>query len=108
MERPFSTTDAKADQEIGGNGKMTNEEAVKSLMYDWYCISGGDVRIDAKDAHRFLEATGIAIKALQKQNTADLVKELSQREGVDRLNIESYQRAKFEVNGPAIVLPVTD
>ena len=42
------------------------------------------------------------------QNTADLVKELSQREGVDRLNIKPYQGAKFTVHGPAIVLLVTD
>lgn len=54
------------------------------------------------------EAIKTAINALQKQSTADLVKELSQREGVDRLNIEPYQGAKFEVNGPAVVLLVTD
>lgn len=87
---------------------MTNEEAVKSLMYDWYCISGGDVRIDAKDAHRFLEATGIAIKNLQKQSTADLVKELSQREGVERVDAEPYCNTMLKVNGPAVVLVVTD
>lgn len=40
--------------------------------------------------------------------TCDLVKELQTREGVETTIAEPYQDAEVKVNGPAIVLVVTD
>ena len=40
--------------------------------------------------------------------TCDLVKELQTREGVETTIAEPYQDAEVKVNGPTIVLVVTD
>lgn len=40
--------------------------------------------------------------------TKDLVEELSKREGVEKTIAEPYQDVEVKVNGPAIVLVVTD
>lgn len=40
--------------------------------------------------------------------TAELAEELSRREGVEKTIAEPYQDAQIQVNGPAIVLVVTD
>ncbi len=40
--------------------------------------------------------------------TAELVAELKHRPGVMHKEVEPYQDLKFKVNGPAIVLIVTD
>nr|DAP73557.1 MAG TPA: hypothetical protein [Caudoviricetes sp.] len=40
--------------------------------------------------------------------TADLITELRKREGVETTVVEPYQDAAFSVNGPALVLVVTD
>ena len=40
--------------------------------------------------------------------TVDLVTELRKREGVETTALEPYQDATFSVNGPALVLVVTD
>lgn len=40
--------------------------------------------------------------------TRDLVAELSRREGVKKRIAEPYQDVQIKVNGPAIVLVVTD
>lgn len=40
--------------------------------------------------------------------TAELVGELSRREGVEKTIAEPYQDVQVKVNGPAIVLVVTD
>ena len=45
---------------------------------------------------------------LQKVSTKDLVEELERREGVDTTIAEPYQEKTVSVNGPAIVLVVTD
>ena len=45
---------------------------------------------------------------LQKVSTKDLVEELQKREGVETTIAEPYQDKAVSVNGPAIVLVVTD
>lgn len=45
---------------------------------------------------------------LSQVETAELVEELSQREGVERTIAEPYQDVQVKVNGPAIVLVVID
>ena len=45
---------------------------------------------------------------LQKVSTKDLVEELERREGVETAIAEPYQEKTVSVNGPAIVLVVTD
>lgn len=45
---------------------------------------------------------------LQKVSTKDLVEELEKREGVETTIAEPYQDKTVSVNGPAIVLVVTD
>lgn len=45
---------------------------------------------------------------LQKVPTKDLVEELQKREGVETTTVEPYQDKTVSVNGPAIVLVVTD
>jgi hypothetical protein len=40
--------------------------------------------------------------------TADLITELRKREGVETTVVEPYQDAAVSVNGPALVLVVTD
>lgn len=40
--------------------------------------------------------------------TADLITELRKREGVKTTVVDSYQDAAVSVNGPALVLVVTD
>ena len=46
--------------------------------------------------------------ALKNVPTAQLVAELSNREGVEATIAEPYQDAEVKVNGPAIVLVVID
>lgn len=46
--------------------------------------------------------------ALENVPTAQLVAELSNREGVEATIAEPYQDAEVKVNGPAIVLVVID
>ena len=46
--------------------------------------------------------------ALKNVPTAQLVAELSDREGVEATIAEPYQDAEVKVNGPAIVLVVID
>lgn len=41
-------------------------------------------------------------------STKDLVDELSRREGVEKTIAEPYQDVQVKVNGPAIILVVTD
>ena len=45
---------------------------------------------------------------LEGVSTVDLVTELRKREGVETTVIEPYQDAAVSVNGPALVLVVTD
>ena len=45
---------------------------------------------------------------LQKVSTKELVEELERREGVETTIAEPYQDKTVSVNGPAIVLVVTD
>ncbi len=45
---------------------------------------------------------------LETISTAELVEELSRREGVENTMAEPYQDVQIKVNGPAIVLIVTD
>lgn len=45
---------------------------------------------------------------LENVPTANLVTELRKREGVETTVVEPYQDAAFSVNGPALVLVVTD
>lgn len=46
--------------------------------------------------------------ALENVPTAQLVAELSNREGIEATIAEPYQDAEVKVNGPAIVLVVID
>ncbi|WP_411655478.1 BC1881 family protein [Anaeromassilibacillus sp. SJQ-1] len=48
------------------------------------------------------------MKSLEKFETCDLVKELKGREGVETKIAELYQDIDIKINGPAIVLIVTD
>lgn len=45
---------------------------------------------------------------LENVPTANLVTELRKREGVETTIVEPYQDAAVSVNGPALVLVVTD
>lgn len=45
---------------------------------------------------------------LSKVKTCDLVRELEKREGVEVTVAEPYEDVTVSVNGPAIVLVVTD
>ena len=45
---------------------------------------------------------------LEKIKTCDLVKALQEREGVEMKRAEPYQDMKISVNGPAVILIVTD
>ena len=45
---------------------------------------------------------------LKSVPTVDIVTELRKREGVETTVIEPYQDAAVSVNGPALVLVVTD
>jgi len=45
---------------------------------------------------------------LKKIKTCDLVKELQDREGVEMKRAEPYQDMNISVNGPAVILIVTD
>ena len=45
---------------------------------------------------------------LESVPTVDIVTELRKREGVETTVIELYQDAAVSVNGPALVLVVTD
>lgn len=45
---------------------------------------------------------------LSEIRTCDLVKELQYREGVEAKMVEPYEDIAVSVNGPAIVLIVTD
>ena len=48
------------------------------------------------------------MKSLEKFKTCELVKELRGREGVETKIAEPYQDIDIKINGPAIVLIVTD
>lgn len=45
---------------------------------------------------------------LRNISTYDLVRELERREGVERMTAKPYQDLEIKVNGPAVVLIVTD
>lgn len=45
---------------------------------------------------------------LSQVSTAELVEELTKRSGVEKTIAEPYQDVQIEVNGPAIILVVTD
>jgi hypothetical protein len=45
---------------------------------------------------------------LENVPTANLITELRKREGVETTVVETYQDAAVSVNGPALVLVVTD
>ena len=45
---------------------------------------------------------------LENVPTANLITELHKRDGVETTAVEPYQDATFSVNGPALVLVVTD
>lgn len=76
---------------------MNNEKAI-AILERKTTIPG-----DGYTWEEIEEAIETAINALQKQSTADLVKELSQREGVDRVDAEPYCNTMLKVNGPAVV-----
>lgn len=44
---------------------MTNEEAIKSLINDWFRSLGGQLCVDEDKEDRFLEAIGKAVIALK-------------------------------------------
>lgn len=50
---------------------MTNEEAIKHLHDDWYEMFDHSVCVDYEDKDEFLEALGVAIIALRKENMLD-------------------------------------
>lgn len=45
---------------------------------------------------------------LSKITTRDLVEELKKREGVNAKQVTPYEDYRVEVNGPAVVLLITD
>ena len=45
---------------------------------------------------------------LKQVSTKELVQELSKREAVEQIIAEPYQDKEIKVNGPAIILVVTD
>lgn len=45
---------------------------------------------------------------LSKCTTKELVEELSKRTGVEKITAEPYQDKVISVNGPAIVLKISD
>ncbi|WP_156924168.1 BC1881 family protein [Halonatronum saccharophilum] len=47
-------------------------------------------------------------KFLKELSTKDLIKELSKREGVEKSVVPPYEDSQPTVNGPAIVLIITD
>lgn len=53
-------------------------------------------------------AMGVKKSELSAVPTCDLVKELCRRQGVEAMTAEPYEDVKILVNGPAIVLKVTD
>ena len=48
------------------------------------------------------------MEELKQVSTAELVKELKKRKGVETIIAEPYQDKEIKVNGPAIVLVVID
>ncbi len=45
---------------------------------------------------------------LEKVNTCSLVEELKKRDGVEVTIAEPYQDEEIKINGPAVVLVITD
>lgn len=45
---------------------------------------------------------------LTKKSTAELVKELSQREGVRKLIVYPYEKKSLNIEGPCIILIIED
>ena len=45
---------------------------------------------------------------LEQMTTRELIEELSKREGVEVKRAEPYQDVEVSVNGPAVVIVVTD
>mgnify|MGYP001264667890 FL=1 len=45
---------------------------------------------------------------LKKIKTCDLVKELSRREGVEKIQIEPYKKVDIKAEGPIVILKVID
>lgn len=75
-------------------------------MTKFYHIGGEEARAEkAQGSAR----KGVTVMVnLSEVETCDLVRELSQREGVERTIAEPYQDVQVKVNGPAIVLVVID
>lgn len=69
---------------------MTNEEAIKRLLYDWFVSLGGQVCVDMDKKDGFREAIGIAVTALRAQQTP--VK-------LDRIRWEGCEHCKGDLEG---------
>lgn len=46
---------------------MTKEEAIKHLMNNWFRSLGGQLCVDMDKSDAFLEAIGIAVMALKRE-----------------------------------------
>ena len=100
---------------------MTREEAVRTLE-----MMAIDIREELAALNIEIPMAGLFRKRLEAVNTAqealrpvsreqvsefktcDLVDELKKREGVETHTAEPYQDVTVSVNGPAVVLVVTD
>lgn len=48
------------------------------------------------------------MEVLQQTSTHELVEELGHRLGVEKITAQPYQDVEIKVNGPAVILIVTD
>lgn len=85
---------------------MTNEKAIAILERKTTIPSDGYTWEEIE------EAISMAIRALHdpvcQAATWELTRELAEREGVETHTAEPYQDVSITVNGPAVVLVVTD
>lgn len=72
-----------------------------------YCTALG-IRAGENPAKKTEKGDEQIMDSLDNASTKDLVEELRRREGVEATIAEPYEDVEIKVNGPAIVLVVTD
>ena len=72
-----------------------------------YCTAPG-IRAGENPAKKTEKGDEQIMDSLDNASTKDLVEELKRREGVEATIAEPYEDVEIKVNGPAIVLVVTD
>ena len=103
--------DIKKVEIICENGKTKlyiNSELIKKVENIEFRHEGWQCPVLQINGKNLLESMRKEAKTLRNASTHELVEELSNRVGVNRLIAEPYRDKEVKVNGPATILVIID